>query len=127
MNFKLLFVIVLCAFVTLGCRSLAPVYNVEEQSIAGNLSFSQVEKGIISGAAMKGWVAKTIKPGHIEASINVRDKHSAKVKIEYSTKSYSIKYLDSKGLKYEDDTIHPNYNKWIHHLTSAINSSLLRI
>jgi hypothetical protein len=44
--------------------------------------------------------------------------------IKYNTKSYSIEYKDSQGLKYDGTNIHKNYNSWVMNLDNRIRAQL---
>lgn len=70
-----------------------------------------------------GWQMKEMKPGYIFGTLNVR-KHVAVVDVNYSVKSYSIRYKDSTELNYDGGKIHPNYNGWIQNLDKAIRAQL---
>jgi len=111
--------------VIVGCRT-APVYNVENQTIVANVknvSASDVKKAIIRAGGSLGWQMKADKPGHILGTLFLRD-HMAQVDINYSSKSYSITYKDSKNLKYDGTNIHNNYNGWVQNLQRNIDVQL---
>ena len=74
----------------------------------------------MSACAKKKWVPQKIRDGEIHASINIRAKHSAKVRIVYDTLNYNIDYLDSSGLEYKNGHIHRKYNQWVANLNQAI-------
>ncbi|MCI4662263.1 MAG: hypothetical protein MRY63_10655 [Neomegalonema sp.] len=117
-----------------GCRTLAPVENVSDAPFGitasqRSMALSDYEKAIIRAGSNRGWVFKRIAPGQLEASVNVRGKHSAVVDIYYNTKTYSIRYKGSENLKYDPatNTIHPNYNQWIHLLEQEINTEIQKL
>ncbi len=68
---------------------------------------------------------KSIAPGHILGVLHLRS-HVAKVDITFDTKTFNIQYKDSVNLDYKTEdganTIHSNYNGWIHRLVAAIMS-----
>lgn len=109
-----------------GCTT-KPVYKVENENIpnpsSARLSLNDVEKAILSASQKRGWSARLIKPGLIEASLAVRS-HRAAVEIQYSQSNYSINYKSSENLDYEDGNIHRNYNTWIMRLSRTIQSEL---
>jgi hypothetical protein len=104
-----------------------PVYNVVDAAIAtgsGNEpTLAQVEQAISAAATYKRWTVHRIDDGHLAASIHVR-KHFAKVDITFTTEVFSIKYLDSKVLRYDGTNIHRNYNKWIILMERRIHHNL---
>ncbi len=99
------------------------------------LTAEEVQKGIREAAAKLGWRVEPGEPGHIIATLQVRQ-HTAVVDIAYSQTSYSIVYKDSTNLDYGVQTtsgieqgkivtskrsvIHANYNKWVQQLNDAI-------
>ena len=113
----LLFVVVVLS----GCRS-GPLYNVDNAPIdtgSAKVKLDDITKAIKNAATGLGWMAKTVKPGHIVATLSVRA-HVAVVDIKYSTKTYSITYKDSVELKYDGTNIHSKYNAWVKNLDSRI-------
>ena len=119
---KLFTVLLLSVAVFLsGCRT-APIYNVENAPVdtaSKTIKLSDMTKAIKDAAVGLGWMTKTVKPGHIVATLSVRT-HVAVVDIRYTTKTYSISYKDSVELKYDGTNIHSNYNSWVKNLDSRI-------
>lgn len=119
-----------------------PIVNYENQVIKRFdnkvLSLEEVQKGIRDAAGKLNWRVEPGEPGHIIATLVVRNQHTSVVDIAYSQKSYSITYKSSINLDYgehsstpiigkngqltNNDTkvIHPNYNKWVGYLNEAI-------
>ncbi|HED34921.1 MAG TPA: hypothetical protein ENJ08_12050 [Gammaproteobacteria bacterium] len=132
MKAKILSVILLSVFLAAvsGCRSNT-VYNVSDESIMSNkdnLTEEDVKKAIVRAGSSLGWSMNTREPGKIVATLNIR-KHMAKVNIRYTTKKYSITYVNSRNLNYtvdedEGPLIHSNYNGWIQNLDNSIKSQL---
>jgi hypothetical protein len=124
---KILAVVFVSLIAIVGCRAVAPVYNVEKAPVVSdagtNVGADQVKKAIIRGGAGLGWMMKPVAAGHIVGTLNLR-KHMAKVDIHYDAKSYSIKYKDSVELKYDGTNIHPNYNGWVQNLQRNIDIQL---
>ncbi len=102
-----------------NAHAAKPIENVEGSSIPAGLSDEQIAKTIQRGGAARGWVIKKVAAGHLEATIFVRS-HMAKVDINYSNDSYSIRYNDSENLGYKNGKIHRNYNKWVKTLNMDI-------
>ncbi len=97
-----------------------------------------MQRGIRDAAGKLGWRVEPGEPGHIIATLVVRQ-HTAVVDISYTQTSYSIVYKSSVNLDYagadakapspEEDirfpvrttpVIHGNYNKWVQQLNDAI-------
>lgn len=102
------------------------------------LSLEEVQKCIREAAGKLNWRVEPGEPGHIIATLVIRNQHTAVVDIAYSQKAYSINYKSSINLNYGEDSnatifgkdgivnsstadvIHPNYNKWVGYLNDAI-------
>jgi len=110
--------------VMVGCKA-TPIMNVTDKAIVGEHELTVIEKSIMKASIRKGWQPKKISEGVIEAKINVRNKHYATVSILYSEKSFSINYVDSKGLGVKRNKIHKSYNRWIANLTKEIEQEIL--
>lgn len=89
------------------------------------LTFEEVRAAIVRGCKDRGWKPELASDGVIKASILVRNRHYAEVKIPFDSKSYSIQYANSDNLDYdaEDHTIHRNYNKWVVYLSQSIQKA----
>lgn len=50
----------------------------------------------------------------------------ASIEIAYGYRGFSIEYLDSSGMKYdeENNTIDPTYKSWVYHLMTGIQKNL---
>ena len=110
-----------------GCRA-APIYNVKGApiNISSKHSSKDIKKAIIRAGAGLGWTMKVKKQGHIVATLFLRN-FVARADIRYNRKTYSITYKDSKGLGYDGENIHKNYNGWIQNLDRRIQSQLTAI
>ena len=109
-----------------GCRAPMPVYNVTDAPLAAskpNPSLDEVGKAIQRAGAALGWQMKETKPGHMLGTLALRT-HVAVVDVNYSVKSYSIRYKDSTDLGYDGQNIHPNYNGWVQNLDKGIRAQL---
>ncbi|MEJ2423956.1 MAG: hypothetical protein P8101_05765 [Candidatus Thiodiazotropha sp.] len=109
----------------MGCRT-EPVYNVQDSPVntMEKASMKKIKKAIMSAGASLGWRMKEIKPGQIVGTIMLRGT-TATVDIPYNTKTYSIVYKNSDGLKYDGSSINKQYNKWIQNLDNAIQSRMI--
>ncbi|MGD8784985.1 MAG: hypothetical protein PVF28_05395 [Thioalkalispiraceae bacterium] len=116
-------------FSVAGCGSNDPVVNYNNSPIvakSGNKNLKDVKRAIVLAGSRLGWQMQSIQPGIIQATLFSQG-HMAKVEISYSTESYSINYKDSSNLKYNGQTIHGTYNKWVEKLHGAIRTNLARI
>lgn len=109
-----------------GCGTL-PVYNVNNTPVLSMdekpVTMKEVKNAILRSGIELGWEMRPISEGKIHATLRLR-KHTAESNITYDTKSYSISYLDSSGLKYSDGKIHKNYNGWIQNLDKRIRGKI---
>jgi len=121
---KLSIMLLLTAFMMSACKS-SPVYNVHKHTIDHPKSSQKVYVAIKKAGRSLGWKITRIKPGVARGKIYLR-KHVAIVNIYYNSRSFSIRYINSKNLKYnaQKKTIHKNYNSWIQNLERAIDVRL---
>ncbi len=116
------------AVAMVACTS-APIMDLNDRSIpqtqAGEkLSLEQIQSAIMKGSIQKGWVPSVVKPGLVEASIQVRT-HQAVVSIPYTQADYDIIYKSSQNLDESGGKIHRNYNRWVANLSASIQEELL--
>ena len=104
-----------------------PILNLKDVAVPVRpdgtaYTFDEVQAAIIGGCRVKGWTPKIEEPGRITASILVRNRHYAEVSITYTQAAYSIQYVTSRDLDYDEKTqeIHRNYNKWVTLLSETI-------
>jgi len=107
-----------------ACKS-TPLYNVHKHKIDHPQSTQRVYAAIKKAGHRLGWKITRIKPGIARGKLYLR-KHAAVINIYYNSRSFSIRYVKSRNLKYnaENKTIHKNYNGWIHNLEREIDSRL---
>ncbi len=113
---------VLVALAITACNHATNVYNVEGAGYnIDALDGSQAEQAIKTAGTKLGWNMAKLEPGLIRGTLNLR-KHVAVVDISYDGRGYSIDYVDSENLKYDEETgqIHKNYNSWIQNLERQI-------
>lgn len=114
----------------LGACTSKPVHNFDDQLVplaesGSRMSLASVEHSILDASRKRGWIARVVEPGLIEAQISIRN-HGANVQIPFSADSYSIHYKDSENLDFDDGSIHRNYNKWVNNLSKSIRQELLQ-
>jgi len=121
---RVLLLSVAFAALAAGCR-IAPIMNVTDAPVVSNrpVSPEDVEKAIIRAGATLGWQMKSVQPGLIQGTLNLRS-HQAVVDIPFTIKNYSILYKDSVNLDYNGKEIHNNYNGWVQNLDKAIRAQL---
>jgi len=127
-TFKIFALVLLVAFLA-ACRT-APIYNVDDAPVttADNAqpTMKQIEQAIVQAGTGLGWRMEPQGPGHIVGTLYLRG-NMAQVDINYDRKSYSIHYKDSKGLNYDGEKIHKNYNGWVQNLDNRIRSRLISL
>ena len=122
--------VILAAFVFAGCGKTKPIVTIEGAPVitqSEKATMKKVEKAIISAGITRGWQMKPTKPGHIIATLNLRQ-HMAMVDITYDTKAYNIRYKDSgPTMLYDGTNIHRQYNNWVVNLDRSIRAALSQI
>ncbi len=119
-----------CLMAALLMTACAPtmVRNVSDEPVVSNkspLSLDDVRVAITRAGTGLGWVMIEEQPGVIRGTLRLRT-HVAIVDVSYDTSTYSIQYVDSTNLNYNESkgTIHKNYNGWIENLDNAIRREL---
>lgn len=114
-------------FVTSIAWAAAPIHNIVDEPVPLRLDATQrtvdeVKEAIVKGCQRKGWRPVLDGEAQIKCSILVRGRHYAEVVIPYSAESYSILYVTSRELDYNEkkQKIHKNYNRWVIGLSAAI-------
>ncbi|HJO93630.1 MAG TPA: hypothetical protein QF753_09545 [Victivallales bacterium] len=108
-----------------GCRT-EPIGNVINYPIVqlnSHITLSQVKEAVLSAGKDLGWKMKEENKNLIMATLDLRG-HQAVVKINYGPKYYSIMYVSSKNLMYDNYNINKFYNLWIRNLQNKINEKL---
>ena len=129
MNYKKIWILLLDITLLLslaGCMGPVELLHINKEPIAVKVTQNDVKNIILSAARRRGWVTKQISNGEIQATYT-RRKYMAKVNIFYNTRSYTIRYVDSKNLKYDGQKIHRKYNSLIHSLRKQINYGFRRL
>lgn len=110
-----------------GCKT-SPILNISDTpiEISSKHSSKDVKKIILKSGAALNWKMKSLKEGHIVATLYIRN-HVAVVDIEFTKNSYSINYKSGQNLKYDGVNIHKNYNRWIQNLNQLIQRNLSEI
>ncbi|OSN07268.1 hypothetical protein [Lonsdalea iberica] len=122
-KFRILAACLVCLFTLVGCSSRSAYIMNVNQSITAQYSIEQVKTAIIQAGQQREWVMTPVSPGVINGHINQRG-HVADIRINYSTSSYSINYVNSQNLRAANGKIHRNYNRWINNLDREIQLCL---
>ncbi|MAL77993.1 MAG: hypothetical protein CMN55_02585 [Sneathiella sp.] len=124
--FYLAMVVTMALFVS-GCFGrVQPVYNVDAGHVPMKLQEGSVDRiamAIRTAAINRGWSIEEAGAGLFKATLHNRS-HVAVVNIRYSKTTYSIEYVSSQDLLYENGNIHRSYNKWVRTLENDINKEL---
>ena len=112
------------SLVLTGCTTTG-IYNVNQHKVSGQKSSENVYRAIYAAGTSLGWRISKIKPGVAQGKISLRD-HMAVIRIDYNNSFYTIRYIRSQNLNYNQKkgTIHKNNNGWIHNLENAIQNYL---
>lgn len=125
-----------------GCRA-APMYSPADiafaepsASVEKVLTMEDYKNAILRGGKnaflwgelQRGWDFEEEGPGHLVASVAVRDKHFVTVDVRFDTSSFSISYKSSRNMNYNAgrSEIHPKYNRWVQALQDAIQAEITR-
>ncbi len=101
-----------------------PLSSYENVSLMTK-SKNAAEAAIILGATRRDWTAEVVSPELVRCKINVRNKHKVVVDVPHTEKSFSIRYVSSENMNYDEGskTIHRNYNRWVANLAKAIQEA----
>jgi hypothetical protein len=102
-----------------------PVYAVVDHPLppsAQHLSLDAIGHAIMEAGAQRQWLFVPGGPGELIGTEDTRG-YTAKVKVTYSQKTYSIGLIDT-NLPRSGDLVHPTYNRWIHNLERDIEVRL---
>lgn len=124
----LLSLLLMAMLLAVGCKKTAPVHNVIDQPLPvaqKAQSINKVKKAITVACADQGWVVLSDKKNVIRAKLLLRA-HEAVVDIPYTAKNFSIIYVSSSELAYENGNIHVRYNSWVKNLAKAIELEISR-
>lgn len=120
---------------TAYARSAVPIQSHDDIAISASagkaVSAQQVRQAIINGGARRAWTFIDTGAGQLTGTLVVRNKHTVNVTVDYSSKSYSIRYKDSSNMKYGMmngvAVIHPFYNSWVDNLIVEVDVELSKL
>ncbi len=114
-----------------GADAAKRILNLQDEQVPLKVDRSafttrQVQSMIMESCIAKGWTPAIKRKGVISASITIRGKHYAEVEIPFTANSYSILYVSSENLDYNEErqSIHRNYNNWVLNLAASIDRTL---
>jgi hypothetical protein len=122
MSFKKVIAAAVLAVSLSACQSTVLQKTYSDQ-IAYNLEQHQVEQAILEAGATRGWMMTPVKPGEINAVLNIRA-HKVVTSITYDAKTFSVNYVDSVNLNAKNGKIHRQYVNWVTNLRQDIQIRL---
>lgn len=125
---KRLTALVITLVLLTACSTSKPLYNSYSTVNVENKSLNIMRSAIVEALGFKRWEILDEEPGKFRAGINVRS-HYAEILVSYDATKFEIVYLNSQNLDYRSSkqTIHRNYNRWIHYLEQEIKSRVQTI
>jgi hypothetical protein len=122
-TFKSFCILALLLILVPACRQ-KPLWNPGSVSVQTQ-SRENMRNAIGQALRNRGWAIASEAPGRIEATLYARA-HVAKVAIEYDENQFTISYLDSQNLEYDQkpdgaEFIHGSYNTWVENLVRDIS------
>ena len=113
-----------------GCQSV-PIHNVTDARLTPppgtNPTLDTISEAIRTAGGRLGWRMEEVRPGVMTGTLTPKPGRMAALSITYDTSAFSIAYKDSKNLKYEQNTIHRRYNRWVMMLETAIKEEVARV
>jgi hypothetical protein len=123
---KSLVLLLVLVFPVIGMAA-KPIQNLVDVPVPVNVdatrpSLEDVRTAIISACQARGWTPVLGEGNTVLASILVRSTHYAEIEISYTESAYSITYVSSRNLDYNEkkQKIHRNYNNWVNKLSGTI-------
>jgi len=127
---RILFTLALAVLVSPAISDAASPVNkdvsISVRSDGTQFPVEEIQAVILESCLSRDWTPRLEGDGSITATIDVRGKHSATVRIPFSSDSYSILYVSSENLDYNPkrESIHRNYNGWVVKLSQTISYRL---
>lgn len=118
----------LIAFSGAASAASVPLRDPSPILLPAGVDERAVVQAIKRALAGRDWQVLNDQPGRIDADINVRNKHNARIRIDYNAQDITIRYVSSINLDYSEQTgtpmIHRNYPRWITFLREDIERNL---
>ena len=113
-----------------AARADDPIKDIVDHEVPAlkdgtKLAPADVEKALLAALARRNFDATIAAPGLITAKFS-HGKHVIEVTLPYSDSAYSVRYLDSKYMDYNEkkQRIDDAYNEWIDGLDEHIQAQL---
>ncbi len=125
-TFRISILFLMLALTVTSCGRRAPLENVHDAPFNTQQAaqLAEIRDVIIDAGRQRGWVLMPQGAGVIRGGILVRNKHKVDVEILYDVEKFSIIYLSSVNMNYEERDgeayIHPSYISWINNLKQDI-------
>lgn len=118
----------LLAFSGAASAGGVPLIDPMPISVPAGVDDRTIVQAIKRALAGRDWQVLGEQLGGIDADINVRNKHNARIRIDYTEREITIRYVSSINLDYSvqsgTPTIHRNYPRWINFLQDDIARNL---
>lgn len=119
----------------LGDPRLAPIddpYSIRFQGGPPEVTKEKIAQAAKLIGTSRGWQVASETDGRMELTNLVRGQHEATIEIAYDANGYSVRYLRSVNLLYQERlrsgiplrAIHRNYNGWIKGLVTGVNKNI---
>lgn len=119
--------LLLTVFLLTACGTSKHLQNSLNNPVPSGLTTAQIKEGIIKAGAKRGWIIKesSAHKNLLEGDLTVRH-HRVSVQIPVSTSEYSINYVSSVNMDYDQarNLIHRSYLRWVSYLKQDIDTML---
>lgn len=89
---------------------------------------ADVRKAIIKSALQRGWQPINDTGGKVRLQLDEKKRGAYRLVVDvvYTAKNYTIKYVSSDGLRYNEEqrTIHSSYSRWLNMLVKTVNREI---
>ncbi|MSR09722.1 MAG: hypothetical protein EXR82_09435 [Gammaproteobacteria bacterium] len=133
----IIFVVLLGIASFAQARGSVVLINLENNSIITSSgkepTLDAVAQAIRAAGASQAypWTPSGERPGMLQLTTLVRNKHTVVVNVTFDAKTYSIRYSSSINMNYQGKDgkgiIHPFYNKWVAQLKDSIDAELRKL
>lgn len=116
--------IALFSFFVASCSGVKPVL-VPTGTVPDGVTSEQIRTCLEQACNDYDWQLANGAAAGEYIAMHVKGKHMAKVKILFTDNTYTISYLESTGLKYDEDKgVSRHYNTWVNNLNQALQTRL---
>lgn len=95
-------------------------------TVPAGVTSAQVRQAVEAACGDYGWQLADGATADEYVAMQLKGKHMAKVRILFTDGTYTIGYLDSSNLKYNEDkgNVSRHYNTWVNNLSQALQNRL---